>query len=170
MIRVARISDAHELLIMRKNLFDDCTDEELQKEINENFRGNCHPYFKDLMTFVYEQPNGRLGAFIDVSIVEVSEVIDNYNNCYEIYDGKGLLYVPRIEAWYVNEDLRGKKIGKELIMKAEAWAIEKGCNIILSDTDTYREVSKLAHQALGYKIVNIFQEKQLIVFIKHLLL
>ena len=55
-----------------------------------------------------------------------------------------------IEAWYVDEHLRGQKLGRELILTAEHWAREKGCTEMASDTWLENEASITAHLRLGY--------------------
>ena len=55
-----------------------------------------------------------------------------------------------IEAWYVDEHLRGQKLGSELILAAEHWAREKGCTEMASDTWLENEASITAHVKLGY--------------------
>lgn len=51
MIRKAVPEDMDELLRMRKKLFEDCSYEELYKEIADNFKGNKHPDYKDISTY-----------------------------------------------------------------------------------------------------------------------
>jgi aminoglycoside 6'-N-acetyltransferase I len=55
-----------------------------------------------------------------------------------------------IEAWYVDEHQRGQKVGRELILAAEHWAREKGCQEMASDTWLENEASITAHLKLGY--------------------
>lgn len=55
-----------------------------------------------------------------------------------------------LEAWYVDPDCRGRRIGRELVMKAEAWAKSEGCREMASDTDSSYPISPAAHAALGY--------------------
>ncbi len=56
-----------------------------------------------------------------------------------------------IEAWYVDEHIRGQKLGKELVYAAEGWAREKGCAEMASDTWLENEASIAAHLRLGYQ-------------------
>ena len=68
-----------------------------------------------------------------------------------------------IEAWYVDEHLRGQKLGRELILAAEHWAREKGCTEMASDTWLENEASITAHLRLGY-----YEVERLVHFAKKL--
>jgi aminoglycoside 6'-N-acetyltransferase I len=68
-----------------------------------------------------------------------------------------------IEAWYVDEQIRGQKIGRELVHNAEQWARERGCFEMASDTWLDNEASISAHLKLGYEEV-----ERLVHFVKRL--
>jgi len=68
-----------------------------------------------------------------------------------------------IEAWYVDEHMRGQKLGRELIYVAEQWAREKGCREMASDTWLENEASIAAHLKLGY-----YEVERLVHFVKRL--
>lgn len=68
-----------------------------------------------------------------------------------------------IEAWYVDEHIRGQKLGRELVYAAEQWAREKGCIEMASDTWLENEPSIAAHLRLGYVEV-----ERLVHFVKRL--
>lgn len=68
-----------------------------------------------------------------------------------------------IESWYVDEHLRGQKLGRELVHVAEQWAREKGCVEMASDTWLENEVSIAAHLKLGYQ-----EAERLVHFVKRL--
>lgn len=55
-----------------------------------------------------------------------------------------------IEAWYVEEYLRGQKLGRDLVLAGEQWAREKGCVEMASDTWLDNTASIAAHLRLGY--------------------
>jgi aminoglycoside 6'-N-acetyltransferase I len=68
-----------------------------------------------------------------------------------------------IEAWYVDEHIRGQKLGRELVQAAEQWAREKGCTEMASDTWLENEASIAAHLKLGYA-----EAERLVHFVKRL--
>jgi aminoglycoside 6'-N-acetyltransferase I len=59
-----------------------------------------------------------------------------------------------IEGWFVHEAFRKQGVGSSLMSAAEGWAREQGCREIASDTWIDDERSQLAHQALGFEIVD----------------
>ena len=61
------------------------------------------------------------------------------------------------------EHLRGQRLGRELVHKAEGWAREKGCTEMASDTWLDNEVSIAAHLKLGYE-----ESDRLVHFMKRL--
>jgi aminoglycoside 6'-N-acetyltransferase I len=58
-----------------------------------------------------------------------------------------------VEGWYVAAAARATGVGRALIEAAEAWARALGCREMASDTWHDNEPSILAHQALGYELV-----------------
>ena len=93
----------------------------------------------------------------DVSIAFIEAGLRNYA------EGCETSPVGYIEAWYVNEHLRGQKLGRELILAAEHWAREKGCTEMASDTWLENEASITAHLRLGY-----YEVERLVHFAKKL--
>jgi aminoglycoside 6'-N-acetyltransferase I len=59
-----------------------------------------------------------------------------------------------LEAWFVNEEARRKRIGAMLVRAGENWAREKGCTEMGSDCELDNDVSLSAHIAIGYQEVN----------------
>ena len=68
-----------------------------------------------------------------------------------------------IEAWYVDEHIRGQKVGADLVQAAEQWAREKGCTEMASDTWLENKASIAAHLSLGY-----MEWERLVHFVKRL--
>ena len=91
----------------------------------------------DYVVFVASGEDPDLVAFIEAGLREHGE-------------GCETSPVGSIEAWYVDEHLRGQKLGRELILAAEHWAREKGCTEMASDTWLENEASITAHLKLGY--------------------
>jgi len=59
-----------------------------------------------------------------------------------------------IEGWFVEPSHRGRGVGRALMRAAEAWALERGCIELGSDTWIDSEGSIEAHRALGFEIVD----------------
>lgn len=68
-----------------------------------------------------------------------------------------------IEAWFVGIQVRGQKLGRDLIRVAEQWARERGCSEMASDTWLDNEPSIAAHLKLGYE-----ETDRLVHFVKRL--
>lgn len=58
-----------------------------------------------------------------------------------------------LEGWYVDPTARGHRIGAALVGAAEAWARERGCTEMASDTGLGNSISHAAHEWLGYEVV-----------------
>ena len=131
MITPATAQDAAEWLRMRKILWPDCPEEIHRVEIAEQSGEYA-------AVLVYRRANGKLGGFIELSI-------------RERVDGSTSPQVGYIEGWFVDEDLRGRGIGRELAVAAENWTREQGLSEIASDAEIENEKSIRAHAALGFR-------------------
>lgn len=61
-----------------------------------------------------------------------------------------------VEGWFVRESQRDKGVGRMLVEAAEAWARERGCTEMASDTDLrLYPTSPACHAALGYRVASI---------------
>lgn len=58
--------------------------------------------------------------------------------------------VARVEGWYVRPEARGRGIGRMLMGAAEAWARERACDELLSDTTHDNMLSQQIHARLGF--------------------
>jgi aminoglycoside 6'-N-acetyltransferase I len=90
--------------------------------------------------FVHPRAAGGLGGFLEVGLRAYAE-------------GCVTSPVAYIEAWYVDEELRGQGIGRELVRAAEDWARVRGLTEIASDALIDNHVSIAAHRAVGYEEV-----------------
>jgi aminoglycoside 6'-N-acetyltransferase I len=91
----------------------------------------------DYAVFVASRPDESVIAFIEAGLRAYAEGCESSPVGY-------------IEAWYVDEDRRGQKLGRDLVQAAEQWAREKGCSEMASDTWLENEASIAAHLRLGY--------------------
>jgi aminoglycoside 6'-N-acetyltransferase I len=124
--------DRAEWLRMRKSLWEDCPDDQQEREIGEILRSDGEE------VFFAERPGGGLCGFLEASIRPWA------NGC----EARPVGYV---EGWYVDPDVRRQGVGRELVEAAEAWAKSRGCRQMASDAELWNAVSHQAHAALGYE-------------------
>jgi aminoglycoside 6'-N-acetyltransferase I len=122
-----------EWLRMRRALWPDCSEEMHELEMAERHSG-C-----DATVFVFKRANGGLGGFVEMSI-------------RDRVDGSMSERVGYVEGWFVDADLRGSGIGRQLIAAAERWAVERGLTELASDAELENEASIRAHEALGFHV------------------
>ncbi len=132
MIRTLVAGDAEEYLRMRMCLWPDCSAEMHRLEMDGQAKG------VDTAVFVYERPDQKLGAFIELSVR--SRV-----------DGGMSPQVAYVEGWFVDPDLRLQGLGRELMKRAEGWAQERNLIELASDAEIWNEASIEAHGKLGFK-------------------
>ncbi len=104
----------------------------------------------DYALFIALDLNGKRVAFIEAGLRDYAEGCETSPVGY-------------IEAWYVDEHIRGQKLGRELVHTAEQWARERGCTEMASDTWLDNETSIAAHLKLGYQ-----EAERLVHFVKRL--
>jgi aminoglycoside 6'-N-acetyltransferase I len=59
-----------------------------------------------------------------------------------------------VEGWFVREEVRGQGIGKQLMEAAEEWARKHRCREMASDALIDNATSHLAHESLGFEVVD----------------
>ncbi len=59
-----------------------------------------------------------------------------------------------IEGWYVQPQQQRRSIGRALMTAAEDWSRSQGTHELASDTWIDEEPSQLAHEALGFEVVD----------------
>lgn len=143
-IRRATSEDKPEWVRMRQGLWPEAPLEYLNFDLDDLLADS------DAGIFVASDSHGRLIAFIEASLRDHGEGCETSPVGY-------------IEAWYVDEQLRGQQLGKELVYVAEDWAREKGCVEMASDTWLENEASIAAHLKLGY-----WEAERLVHFVKRL--
>ena len=117
---------------MRRTLWPDCSEEMHAFEVAQQESNAA-----ETAVFVFRRMNGALGGFVEVSI-------------RDRVDGSMSERVGYVEGWFVDEDLRGSGVGRELIAAAERWTLERGLGEIASDAELENEQSIRAHHALGF--------------------
>ena len=143
-IRRATHEDKPDWLRMRQGLWPDAPIEYLDFDMDDRLAD------PDYAVFVASGADGNLVAFIEAGLRDYGEGCETSPVGY-------------IEAWYVDEHVRGQKLGKELVHAAEQWAREKGCSEMASDTWLENETSIAAHLKLGYQ-----EAERLVHFVKRL--
>ena len=143
-IRRATYEDKPEWLRMRQRLWPEAPVEYLNYDLDDKLAD------PDYVIFVASEADGKLVGFIEAGLREYGEGCETSPVGY-------------IEAWYVDERLRGQKLGRELVHTAEQWAREKGMVEMASDTWLENEASIAAHLRLGYQEV-----ERLVHFVKRL--
>jgi aminoglycoside 6'-N-acetyltransferase I len=91
------------------------------------------------VVFVAERKLGSLCGFAEVSIRR------------DHVDGASSVPVAYLEGWYVDPDVRGAGIGRQLLEGAERWAIARGLKELASDAelDNYRSIQ--VHRSCGFR-------------------
>ena len=133
-IRQATAADKSEWLRMRHLLWPDVEPEDLLEEMDRVLVDPLMP------VFVLQRPDGTLGGFIEVGTRKYA-------------DGCATAPVGYIEGWFIDEDLRGKGLGHDLVRTAEDWARSQGLREMASDTWLDNDLSIRAHLAMGYEEV-----------------
>ena len=131
-IRRATLEDKLDWLRMRQGLWPEAPIEYLDYDLDDNLED------PDYAVFVASLEDGKLVAFIEAGLRRYAEGCESTPVGY-------------IEAWYVDEHLRGQKLGRELVSAAEEWARGKGMTEMASDTWLENEVSIAAHLRMGYQ-------------------
>ena len=143
-IRRATYEDKPDWLRMRQGLWPEAPVEYLNYDLDDKL---ANPNY---VIFVAFDANGKRVAFIEAGLRDYGEGCETSPVGY-------------IEAWYVDEHLRGQKLGRELVQAAEQWAREKGMAEMASDTWLENETSIAAHLRLGYQ-----EAERLVHFVKRL--
>lgn len=143
-IRRATAQDKSDWLRMRQGLWPDAPADYLSLDLDH------HLDDPDYAVFVASGVEEGLVAFIEARLRDYGEGCETSPVGY-------------IEAWYVDEHLRGRSVGRDLVYTAEQWAREKGCTEMASDTWLENEAGIAAHLRLGY-----YEVERLVHFVKRL--
>ncbi len=130
-LRRATADDKPEWLRMRILLWPEAGPADLSNEMDQMLQDALTP------VFVLERSEGGLGGFLEAGTRKFAE-------------GCTTTPVGYIEGWFVDEDLRGRGFGHQLVRAAEDWARSQGLKEMGSDTWLDNEGSIRAHLAMGY--------------------
>lgn len=151
---VSEDMDLMEYLRMRRSLWPHHDDRSHLEDIHHMIKGE--PFYKNELTwkvYIVERNNGNLGGFIELSLYPELDFCDSKPVGY-------------IEGWYVDEDLRRKGFGKELVHHGIEWAKKQRCSEIASDVEVENSISLNAHRNLGF--VETHQDSECIYYKKAL--
>jgi aminoglycoside 6'-N-acetyltransferase I len=137
--RLVTQNDRAEWLRMLFGLYPDSVEADHGPSIDAYLAGKALAELVPSAVFVVERPDGRLGGFLELSVRNYAEGCTGAT--------------PYVESWYVDEDLRGAGAGRALMGAAESWAREHGYRELASDALLDNRVSHVAHQALGFEVV-----------------
>ena len=140
-VRQAHPSDQHELATMRELLWPDSSLEEHRHEIESILHSGKYGTLP-MAILVSQDEDGALTGFLEVGLRSHADGCDIAHS------------VGFVEGWFVHEASRKQGIGRALMQSAEAWARKQGCLEMASDTWIDDERSQLAHQALGFAVVD----------------
>ncbi len=132
-LRAVNRDDHQEWLRLRLCLWPDCGAETQDAEMADILEAGA-----DQAVFVAARPSGLLGGFVEASIHPHAIGCDTRPVGY-------------VEGWFVDPDLRGTGVGRDLLAAAESWARNLGCREMASDTLFENEVGLRAHLACGYE-------------------
>lgn len=140
-VRQAGAGDVGEVAAMCHSLWPDGSVEEHTQELMPLLLGEW-PGTLPGVILVAQQPDGRLAGFIE------ADLRSHADGCNPSH-AAGF-----IEGWYVRPPCRRSKIGARLVAAAEEWARSQGCIEMASDTWLDNTESQLAHEALGFEVVD----------------
>lgn len=132
-IREASEKDIDNWSEMRTALWPD-TDDNHISEIKKYFTSVSI----DIVQVYIAEHYGKPVGFLELNIRNFAE--GSYNS-----------EVPYIEAWYIKPEYQGKGYGKQLMHKAELWALSKGYSELASDTELSNKKSISMHKHLGFE-------------------
>ncbi len=145
-VRAVEVGDRAEWLRLRLALWPDSSSEKEAEEVDTFLAG--YPLPTLMAAFVAVRPEGGLCGLAEVSI-------------HGSAPGCQTDRIGYVEAWYVDEDWRGRGVGRALVEWLEAWARAAGCREMASDTTPFYPLSPAAHEALGYVEVERYFRKML---------
>lgn len=143
-LREQKVPDFDAWKRMRRDLWPDSSESDHEKEMKIIASGGSFGDELAWNVFVVEEAANLIG-FAEVSLR------NEFQHC--IVGPVGYL-----EGWYVSLEYRNKGVGRILTNQAESWAKEKGCRFMVSDVEFDNEISLIAHQNLGYRIIEKDEE------------
>ena len=143
-VRVATSADLEGWVALRARLWDSLSAAGHREEAAEMLAKPAGSF----VAFVDVGEGGRFRAFAEAALRH-----DYVNGC-------STSPVAFLEGIYVCPEDRGTGLGATLLRAVEAWAVERGCSELASDTEPENTGSRAFHGALG------FEETEQVVFFR----
>jgi aminoglycoside 6'-N-acetyltransferase I len=132
-VRRARREDEQAWAKMRHDLWPSSSAEKHLREIREFWERTAEANF-----VAVNQKNKAVLGFMELSIRPFANGCDTRNVAF-------------LEGIWVQRDFRLRGIGRQLVMEAERWAVEQGCQELGSDAEIHNADSYKAHLAWGFE-------------------
>lgn len=133
-IRPYQPADLPEWMRMRRELWPELPSDEAAQ------RAECDAWLarsNSIVLVAQRDDSSRLCGFIEVGEREFADGCDTSPVAY-------------LEGWFVDEDLRGRGIGRQLVHGAEEWAAANGYREFASDALLENLSSQRAHNSVGF--------------------
>lgn len=133
-IRPYESADLSEWMRMRRELWPELPADEAAQ------RADCNAWLarnKAIVLVAQRRDSSLLAGFIEVGEREFADGCDTSPVAY-------------LEGWFVDEDVRGRGTGRELVQAAEQWAIANGYREFASDALLENQLSQRAHNSVGF--------------------
>ena len=139
-VRPVTRSDAAEWMRLRRGLWPEEPEDDLDREVAEFFAGTLPEPEAVLLAL----EGGEAVGVVELAIRPTAEGCRTNRVAY-------------VEAWYVAPGARRSGVGRALIDAAEAWGRSRGCEEIASDTEIANEASARAHRAVGFEDAGVLR-------------
>ena len=130
--RSIEASDKNSWCEMRNLLWHEETERNVLEPI-EFLKGNS----RQITEVLVAELGNELTGFVELSIRNYAQ-------------GSSSFSVPYVEAWFVKDECRGRKVGSSLMVETEKWALKQGYDELASDSDADNPSSILKHISLGF--------------------
>jgi aminoglycoside 6'-N-acetyltransferase I len=132
-IRRAGPGDVRGWLELRHALWPEASAQDLEPDLTEYLsQPDTHA------ALIAVRPDGSLAGFAEIRLRSFADECLTSPVAY-------------LEGWYVAPDSRRQGVGGGLVRAGEAWARERGCRELGSDTHIENVISRQAHRALGFE-------------------
>lgn len=131
-IRPFRPEDRGELMRMRRALWPDSTEDELDQLLAEPL--------SETLVLVADRWGAGLGGFAEITLRKFAEGCSSSPVAY-------------LEGIWIDPDMRRMMIASELVKHGEAWAWKLGLTEFASDCEAHNEESRAFHLAAGFSEV-----------------
>jgi aminoglycoside 6'-N-acetyltransferase I len=121
------------------------------QQLNEEH--NIKKSYSDYVNFLNENNNGNWKVFLATSAE--NKIVGFIIGSITSEDALIRNNIGHFEDWFVEDEYRKKGIGMELYNELEKWFKEKGCQQIVSEIWEGNELSRKAHEQLGFFVSGI---------------